>query len=387
MSQSVQNPFLMWMEANKGMIDAWSAWASQMTPQSEGHSEKASENPWSMNAYYDLFTKNFMQNPMFSFMGSGANTNMLEQFYKQWQDNLRTMSPYIPNKAVRDGFDRFLDSYQLFSGLQGYWDMVTKNMPKDFKDWDAFAKPTMKYYQDLMGTFTQAFMPDQLKSFFVSPFENTAAVQSLLSDFFKPWLEGSATAQGYLVKAMTGDREAYRQFLEVWKEMYENSSSKFLNMPAVGSHRVTIEKMMKLLDYYMDFITKFNEYTLVISNMLSDTMEKLLAHLSELSAEGKQPKTFMEFYKVWSTFNERAFETLFATDEFARIMNEAISAGSKFKILFEDLWQDLLTHLPVPNNKDFDSICKEIFDLRKQVKAQGKELKAIREQMAAGSKS
>ena len=388
MSQNSQHPFSMWMDMNKTMVDAWNEWTVKMMPQKEEASENPFSNVGSPGNYYDMM-KNFTQNPMFSFMSGnvGRTDNPMGQFYDRCREHLKTMSSYIPNSAVRDGFDRFMNSYRLFSGLQNFWDSFIKNMPADITDPDAFSKPVFKFYEEMTATFMQPFMPDQLRNFLVSPFENFGAAQRLLSDFFKPFLENSAAAQAQFFKAMTGDKDAYMEFLESWKDAYKNSAAKIINMPAIGSNRVMVEKMMKFLDCYVDFVSELNEYSLLISNMLMETLEKLLKHLSALQAEGKQPRTFMEFYNVWSEFNERAFETVFSTDEFAKIMNDALASGSKLKIIFEDLLQDMFEPFPLPNMRDFDSVCEEVFRLRKRVKELEKELKALKQQAAANPKT
>jgi len=103
--------------------------------------------------------------------------------------------------------------------------------------------------------------------------------------------------------------------------------------------------------------------------------------MMELQKEEKHPKTFMEFYKLWSSVNEQAFQELFVTEAFEKIMNETVSAGSKFKVLFDDFLQDALSFLPFPSRREIDSVEKEIYELRKKVKAQEKEIKQLKEKI------
>ena len=387
--QNPQNPFSAWMDVNKSVMDAWGAWAAKVTPPKADGQPSLIPDFGSLNAYYDVFLKSLAQNPMFSLLGNSAQNvnpaNAIEQFYKQWQDNLKSMAAFIPNQSVKDGFDRFMNSYQLMGGLQSFWDTFLKNVPKDATDLEAFSKQALKSYEDMISNFTQPFLPDALKNYSVSSFENISAIQNLLSEFFKPFLEKAGTVQTQLMKAAAGDKASYQQFLESWKEIYKNSFSKILNMPAVGSNRITVEKVLKLLDYQVNFAVKMNEYNALIDNMLRNTMDKLLKHLVDLQAEGKQPQTFLEFYKLWSDYNENAFTALYATDDFSKIMNETVSASAHLKIIFNDLWQDLLASFPVVTKRDFDGVSEEVFNLRKRVKEQDKELKALKEQLAAAA--
>ncbi|MCL1791926.1 MAG: hypothetical protein FWG40_11405 [Peptococcaceae bacterium] len=377
MSQNSQNPFSMWMDMNKNMYDAWNTWASQMTQNAAQPAVDDKANPF--NAYFEFMTKSFEQNPFFAGL-SGNTGNFVEQMTRQWQDAMKSMSMFIPNPALRDGFDRFVNAYQMFNSLQSYWDTFLKNLPSDVTDWNAYAKPILDYYQNLSNGFLQPFMPEQLKSIFALPFEDMTTVQQTFVNFFKPWLEDSAELQGLFFKALQGDKEAYQDFLKAWAEAYKNSAAKLLNAPAVGANREGVEKIMKLMDHYVNFVVSFNEYTGMISGLLTETMEKLLKHLVELQAEGNPPQTFMEFYKIWSNYNEKAFQELFVTDAFAKIMNETVSSGSKLKVLFDDYMQDLLAFLPLPNRREIDGVEEEVYLLRKRVKALEKELKAFKDQ-------
>ena len=379
MNQNSQNPFSIWMDANKNMLDTWNTWAAQMTPWADKQKVGAEEGAWPFGSWFDLLQKSFMKNPMLSFMG-GMDLNAVtpDQIFSQWQDSMKTMSHFIPNKSVRDTYDRFLDAGMLFSGLRSFWNTFIKDMPKDITDIEAYIQQMLEYYQDMGKTLIHPFMPEQIRSmFFVTPLGNIDTIQYMLSDFFQPLLENSEAAQKLLVKAMSGDSEAYIEFLKAWKETYKNSVSKLLNIPAVGSNREAIEKMMKLLDYYVNFNVKANECSVTVSNLFNDTMSNILKHLVELQADGKEPQTFMEFYSIWSGFNERAFETMFSTDEFAKLMNDMISAGSKLKIILDDLLQDMLSVLPLTNSRDFNDIGKVVFDLRKRVNKLEKELKRL----------
>ena len=333
--------------------------------------------------------KSFTQNPMLANMWGTAGFGMADQFYKQWADGMRNMSSFIPNKTVKEGFDRFFSSYQMFNGLQSYWDTFFKEIPKDMKDWENFSKSVMDQYQGLSDGFLKAFMPDQLKTFFTMPIESFSSLQQQFMGFFKPWIEDSSVLQGLLTKAMQGDKEAYGEFLKEWAKVYKNSLSKVLNMPAIGSNRASVEKMMKLLDDYVNFVIVYNEFSALISNMMTGAMEKLLGHLAELYKEGDQPQTFMEFYRIWSKFNEQAFMDLYSTDEFSKIMNETVSAGSKLQILCDDFMQDSLAFLPLPNRREFDDVAMEVYELRKKVKALEKELKSVKapEDKSAGKKA
>ncbi|MGL4667787.1 MAG: poly(R)-hydroxyalkanoic acid synthase subunit PhaE, partial [Saezia sp.] len=245
--------------------------------------------------------------------------------------------------------------------------------------WNEYTGNAMKGYQDMASSFGQAFMPAELKSLMTMPMDNASTFQNLSSEFFKPWVENSPAMQEKLVLAMQGDRKAYLEFTKLWTENYKATYSKMLNMPTLGSNRVTIEKMLKMLDQYNDFISSLNEYNVLISDSMDETMKKLLSDLSHLQKEGKQPQTFMEFFKLWSKVNETALQDLFVTDLFAKAMNDTIATGSHFKLAFDDLIQEMCSSLPFPNRKEINAVEEEVYKLRNRIKKLEKEIEAVKE--------
>ncbi|MCL2227417.1 MAG: hypothetical protein FWB97_07300 [Oscillospiraceae bacterium] len=375
MSKEQQTPFSVWTDMNKQMLEAWSAWASKAMPVLPGTGETTEANPF--QAYYDFFNKSFSQNPLLSSMPA-TGRDFTEQMYKSWFDGMKNMSTFIPNQAARDGFDRFMNSFNVFTGLQSYWDNYLKNIPTDMKDWETFYKNALQQYQDVSKGLAMSFAPEQMKGLLALPQEAMGSIQQTLLQLFKPWVEDSAALQTYLQKALQGDKDAYKEFLDEWSKLFKDSVGKMLNMPAVGANRASIEKMMKLLDDYVKFSVRYGELSSIFSTMLSGAMEKILGYLAELHADGKQPQTFMEFYSIWSSFNEKAAAEVYSTEEFARIMNETVSAGSKLQIMYDDFMQDLLAFLPIPNRRELDDVEMEVYKLRKTVKTLEKDLKDVK---------
>ena len=214
------------------------------------------------------------------------------------------------------------------------------------------------------------------------PMEGFNTMQQTLMQLFQPWLDGSAELQNLFMKALQGDKGAYAEFLEEWNKTFKDSTSKLLNMPVVGANRTSVEKMMKLLDDFIRFSIRYSELSQMFSGMTTTAMERIMAKLAELNAEGKQPQTFMEFYSIWSSFNEQAANEVYSTEAFAKIMNETVSAGSKLQIMFDDFMQDILAFLPLPNRRELDDVEQEVYKLRKTVKTLEKELKDIKTMLA-----
>jgi class III poly(R)-hydroxyalkanoic acid synthase PhaE subunit len=316
---------------------------------------------------------------------SNDSKDFMTNISRQWYDNMQNLNKFIPNQSAKDSFERVMKSYNVYNGLYSFWNDIMSTMPsKNNSDaWDAFMKNAIENYNKVSSTLAQSFLPEQLGALVINPVADLPVYQQAISNFFRPWLEDSGDMQENFVLALKGDRTAYSNFLRGWGDLYKSSYSKVLNMPIVGSNRVAIEKSLKNLDAFIQYTINLNEFLTIINNLNVESMEKLMSNFANLAEENKAPESFMEFFKLWSKTNEKAFEDLFATDSFSKLMNETANAGYKFKISMDDLIQDQLAFLPLPNRRELDSVEKTVYELRKKLKDQNKQINELKEKVDA----
>ena len=65
---------------------------------------------------------------------------------------------------------------------------------------------------------------------------------------------------------------------------------------------------------------------------------------------------------------------LFQSNEYIETMGKTLEAMSEFSAAKNDLLEDMLNMLPIPKQKDMDDLYKEIYLLKKRIKALEKKL-------------
>jgi len=379
MTQDNSNPFSFWLDMNKNAWDFWNKSAQNVTNPPANEAPAAPADPFA--AWTEGYKTLLSMNPFFpTAAAKPEQPSFLKGLSQQWQDGMRNFVSLIPDQSMRDSYQRFFDSYAFFNGLQDFWKTYFQKVPTDAAGWQEFLKPLLEPYQSLASNFLQpftpAFMPDGLKNLYDGSLEGLMNVQHLVADLFRPVVEGSPELQSLCLKAMQGDHEAYVDFLRKGGEMYRDVMSRVLSTPAMGNNRRVIEKTEQLIDNYIDYVVKANEYSALFQDVVTSAMETLTKTLIDLQGKDEYPTTFLEFYKLWSDTNESAFTELFNTDEFEQIMNETVKAASKFKILYDDYLQDALEPLPIVSRREMDSVEEEVYKLRKRIKALEKQAKA-----------
>lgn len=312
-----------------------------------------------------------------------AVTKMYGDLYSTSAANMSDFLKYIPTTVGKEAFDRVMQSSNVYGTLYSFWNDMMSRIPGKadsaaLKQWNDHV---MQNYGKVLGSFAQSFLPEQIRSLLTNPFENASMAQQAFTDFFRPWMEESTVLQKNFLLALKGDRTAYIEFLREWNNLFQNSYGKLFHFPVIGSNRQIVEKMLKNVDSYIQYLVSVNEFNGSLSRIGMEVMEKLTNKISALAAEGKAPQTFKEFYKLWWKTNEEAYLELFKTETFSKMLNQTIDSGMRFKKGFDDTIQDLMAELPIPTRREMDSLEKTVYTLRKTVKSQAKLITELTEKV------
>jgi hypothetical protein len=77
---------------------------------------------------------------------------------------------------------------------------------------------------------------------------------------------------------------------------------------------------------------------------------------------------------MWIKTLEGHYMTLFRSTEYTQAMSKTINAMEDYTVARHEIVQDYLQMFPVPTNEDMDEVYKEIYELKKKVKALEKRL-------------
>lgn len=95
----------------------------------------------------------------------------------------------------------------------------------------------------------------------------------------------------------------------------------------------------------------------------------------------KTPKTFEEFYNYWRDSLSRNFDRLFYSDEFSKFLGGFVDSVLSLKIQMDKVIINALKYLPIPTNKDMDSLYKTVHDLKAEVRKQRREIRNLTDEL------
>ncbi len=166
-----------------------------------------------------------------------------------------------------------------------------------------------------------------------------------------------------------GLEEADRVAFKVWTDFYEKEIQGFFNIPPLGMARAYQERANQMMD-------RFNQYQAALTQFLYLTflpMEKTLRALRRESAARpggeEQAESLKEIYRKWIGDLEGHYTMLLRSPEYIEALTGAVDAYAGFLTARRKWMEDLLKDVPVPSQRDVDEISRELYALKKEIRA------------------
>ena len=159
----------------------------------------------------------------------------------------------------------------------------------------------------------------------------------------------------------------------LWNELYEKEFRQFLHLPQLGLARYYQERVGRAADEFNIFQAKLAEFLHIFFLPMEKSYKVMQEKLTEMAEAGELPDDSKAYYQMWIKILEGHYMTLFKSPEYVNAMGQTLNAMEDYKISQEKVIEDILGMFPVPTQKDMDELYKEIYLLKKKVKALEKE--------------
>lgn len=328
--------------SQKEMIDSWSK-----TLQDFGGSYGAPFNVKNPMETYEKFIGSMKDSPFFSYRGDPSE---------------------VLNK-IKQGSEVYYKIYDLYKEIYDKnFKPTQERMKKILDDYE-------KNVRNYMGTYVSAYLPKEVQEMFDNAYEIKDAYEKTMTSFYGPWADTIKKMTDSYVEGTFKDPEGFLKYFDEWKENYNKTFGKLLNMPMVGISRKTQEERLQTLDKYIRFITYTAELTVKLQTIVNETTQNVIKDSFKLLEEGQAPKTFDEFYDFWKTSLSNNFDKVFYSTEFSKFLGNFVDSVLTLKIQMDKVIEDSLKYMPVPTNKDMDSLYKTVHELKTEIRKMRREFR------------
>ena len=160
---------------------------------------------------------------------------------------------------------------------------------------------------------------------------------------------------------------------------YEQELEKYFTIMGFGLNRESNADYMNCVNQANKAMISMGALLAIVMKTAKDSFADIAEKVQKDLAAGKSITTFRDFYKVWYTVTEDAYEKLLLTDEFSKAFTDFSDKYALFMIAKNKVVERMLSSIPIPTNTDMKSLYKTVYDLRKDVRDLKKALAALEE--------
>ena len=297
--------------------------------------------------------------------------------FEAWQKMLADFNPMDFSKKFgleeSKVFEKMLNANKFYLSMYNFYDDLKNHyVSPALNEMEKLTQESIENFDNMFRESMLPLLPNELRPMFENPYNLTKTVVEVTSNFYEPWKESLPELSESLLKAPLS-KEELTNFVNIWRENYNQTIGALLNTPAAGINREYIEQQRKAVDAAADMLLTSVEFMGQISNVTGLqgklSMEEWLKELQE-SAE---PKTFKEFYDYWTKKIEDELVKFFYTDEYAQLLGRIVEASARYKVESNKLAERYFADTVLVTKGQIDSLYETVYKLKKELRALKKE--------------
>lgn len=230
---------------------------------------------------------------------------------------------------------------------------------------------SMKMWQTMMGNMATPGAAENLQKLMaITPEIALGFAQTCLQGFMRV----QEQAGDWMVKrnaalSSTDIQDLDRELIKSLQETYEKEFSRYLKLPQVGLGRLYQERNLEAVDKMNRLQLAMSDFLHMLYMPIEKSLNSLQQEMAKMAEAGSLDEKTKTYYNLWIKLLEGHYMELFKQPEYAETMSKALVALNNFVDARQAVINDSLQQLNIPNNHDLDELSKEIYLLKKRVRA------------------
>ena len=367
-----------WKEMFNNSQKMMNDWMGAFTNPNEA--PHASQDTASFNPYnYQDFVKmqqnwyrdwQNMYNGMNNFYQGVNNANaMFNGPYQVWTDLMNTYNPFQAGQSMnpfnRDVFEKMQNSQRLYLSLYEQWQKFSDQILKPGSE--SYKHNVEKMAEQFNRVFASNFvplLPKELQGLALNSQSYFNTYFRSMENFLGPWAYAYQNIADITMQGLFEDPMKLSDALKQWKAAYDQTYGILVKSPVVGSSRELLEQNNKAINAMIEMLVAVSEYMTRTATIGYKYSKEYIENYAKSLQEGQEPKTFKEFYDMWSKYVEDAIETYFYTDEFAEVLAKTAETSMVFKVEYDKVIEKSLANLPIVTMSQVDGVFEKVYNLR-----------------------
>jgi class III poly(R)-hydroxyalkanoic acid synthase PhaE subunit len=147
-----------------------------------------------------------------------------------------------------------------------------------------------------------------------------------------------------------------------------------MQSPLLGPTREFNGKLLRTFDAWVDLYRASIDYQTLLTDIQIRSFEELMKQLVTLAEKGEPIQDWRQFQQLWGRLADEVFEKAFCSENNLKVRGRFLNALNTYRIYQQDLTELWLKQINLPSRTEVDEVHKNIYELRKEVKALKKTL-------------
>lgn len=304
----------------------------------------------------------------------GLSASIGKNAVKSYNAWMRSMSHYIPESReyplglIKDALLKSANGSNIYAKLYEVWLPLFQAIEEkaiDISSYKDFIDP-VKYKEIIDQVF--GLSPELVTEFYAEAYKVFEAWSISTREFVEPWAEGMENNIKTMPQFMQGHPDSLMNIFHHAYESYDKSFGKFLHIHAVGKDREKIELILRGFDDLTVYMTRYVKYQQMMYVTGLKAVEKLIETLA-LKIKQDEIKSFNEFCDLWMDVSEKKYLELGRTEEYSKVQGELLNAALQVRQHYFKLMELYLYDVPVALRSEMDDLYKNLYEMKKKVKA------------------
>lgn len=167
-----------------------------------------------------------------------------------------------------------------------------------------------------------------------------------------------------------------REIFNAWAGIYQDEIRNIYKLPQVGLWREYQERAAMAMDKYNMFNATLIEFMYFLYLPFERSLKNSQKDILDNMEQGKTPEDISILYNDWLKKLENDYATMFHSREYTNAMGRALEGLCDLRLAKNSVVEDMLKTSPVPVLSDMDDLYKEIYTMKKRLRALEKECEA-----------
>lgn len=303
------------------------------------------------------------------------------QMWKQGLDAVTSGSGLTGQKVAGDIFSGQQSMMRTLELLTKSWQVVAPHMEAGTNWQGDLKKLTDGWVEQMLGA------PEQSLDSALDVNDLWRSFSGEWGPLIKPWLASlGQLAHGHLGESMLGGSSGLNRLMSLEMDGLTRlfnieagrdvAFDRLSDLPRVGISRDQMALVMHLFDAFVDLRKVTAKYRTMLAKAMGDVVKRTMKHLADLSKEGKSINSVRDLNKLWLNIADDVFTELYASTDYISIQRQLSSASMTYRIEQRKVVEMVLKSLDVPTRSELDDTYRTLYELRKEVKALKKALRA-----------